>query len=216
VTFAFSGAEVPTNYYVDGFNLYYRALKHGPNRWLDLSALFNSIYPQHQMHRIRYFTSMVSGSSDPGAPIRQGLYLRALATTPSLTFHYGQFNRNPVRRPPVDPSIADPDGCVGVWDTKEKGSDVNLASMLLLDAHKDDFEAAIVVTNDSDLVLPVQLVASVFQKPVGILEPSKKRSESLYRVASSYRFLHRAELAASQFPATLTDASGTFSKPPTW
>ena len=53
---------------------------------------------------------------------------------------------------------------------KEKGSDVSLASMLLFDAHHGDFDAAVVVANDSDLLLPVQLVAEQFAKPVGILD----------------------------------------------
>jgi hypothetical protein len=37
-----------------------------------------------------------------------------------------------------------------VIKTEEKGSDVNLATYLLLDAFKQDCEAAVVISNDSD------------------------------------------------------------------
>lgn len=204
-----------TNYYVDGFNLYYRALEHGPYRWLDLAGLFAHVFPGNPVNRIRYFTSHVSGSSDPGKPVRQQLYLRALGTIPGLTCHYGQFHRNRVYRPLVHPKAGSPSN-VEVWDTKEKGSDVSLASMLLFDAHHDEFDAAVVVTSDSDLLLPVELVVQEFRKPVGILNPSSRRSKSLAKVASFFRQLHQSDLAACQFPAVMQDAKGQFHKPITW
>jgi hypothetical protein len=204
-----------TNFYVDGFNLFHRALKGRPNRWLDLAALFNRVFPTNEIGRIRYFTSWVSGSSDAGKPARQQLYLRALASTPTLTAHFGEFHRNAVWRPLVSPSRGSP-STVEVWDTKEKGSDVNLASMLLLDAHRDEFEAAVVVTNDSDLLLPIKLVVTEFHKPVGVLDPSEYSSKSLRAAATFYRQLHAADLAASQFPADMHDARGPFRRPPGW
>jgi hypothetical protein len=204
-----------TNYYVDGFNLFRRALEHGPNRWLDLSALFRTVFPDNEIHRIRYFTSWISGSSNPGKLERQVLYLRALATIPSLTTHFGEFHRNPVPRPLVTPIPGLPD-CVEVWDTKEKGSDVNLASMLLLDAHNGEFDAAVVVSNDSDLLLPIKLVVSDFHKPVGVLDPAERGSRSLAAAASFYRRLHRSALARSQFPVDMADRHGPFRRPPRW
>jgi hypothetical protein len=204
-----------TNFYVDGFNLYYRALQHSPYRWLDLRALFVQLFPDNPANKIRYFTSHVSGSANPESPVRQQLYLRALGTIPDLSCHYGKFHRNRVYRPLVRPTTGSPTH-VEVWDTKEKGSDVSLASMLLFDAHHEDFEAAIVVSNDSDLLLPVQLVVQEFKKPVGILDPAGKRSKSLYGVSSFYRHLHKSDLAASQFPNTMSDDKGEFNKPVAW
>jgi len=204
-----------TNYYVDGFNLFRRALEHGPNRWLDLSALFRTVFPDNEIHRIRYFTSWISGSSNPGKLERQALYVRALETIPTLKLHYGEFHRNPVWRPLVRPIPGLPDS-VEVWDTKEKGSDVNLASMLLLDAHNREFDAAIVVSNDSDLLLPIKLVVSDFQKPVGVLDPAERGSHSLAAAATFYRRLHRSDLAKSQFPGDMVDRHGPFRRPLRW
>jgi hypothetical protein len=99
---------------------------------------------------------------------------------------------------------------------EEKGSDVNLASLLLADAFRGDFEAAAVITNDSDLVLPIKIVAAELGLPVGILDPHERFSFELAQVATFKKKIRPGVLAASQFPATLTDAHGTIHKPKSW
>ena len=42
---------------------------------------------------------------------------------------------------------------------EEKGSDVSLAAHLLNDAWKGLYDAAAVISNDTDLVTPIQMVA---------------------------------------------------------
>lgn len=49
-----------TNVYIDGFNLFYGALKGSPYKWLDLEALCHQLLPKDSIHRIRYFTAKVS------------------------------------------------------------------------------------------------------------------------------------------------------------
>ena len=46
-----------TNLYIDGFNLYYRALKDTPFRWLDLRKLAETLFPQDAINRVCYFTA---------------------------------------------------------------------------------------------------------------------------------------------------------------
>ena len=41
-----------TKVYVDGFNLYYRALKDSPFRWLDLRELAKNLLPQDTIYRV--------------------------------------------------------------------------------------------------------------------------------------------------------------------
>lgn len=95
------------NVYVDGFNLYYGALKgQGAGyKWLDLDALLGKhLIPGNPVNRIRYFTARVSARpTDLGAPVRQDTYLRALATIPHLTVHLGHFQRTKVFMPLVNP-----------------------------------------------------------------------------------------------------------------
>lgn len=152
---------VKTNVYVDGFNLYYRAVKGTPYKWLDLSRLCGVLLPSHSVNRIRYFTALVdSRAVDPQSPIRQQTYIRALTTITNLSVHYGQFRTRKKRTPLVSPG----DGIgaiVEVWDTEEKGSDVNLATYLLIDAFNQDYEQAVIISNDSDLAFPIRVVRAI-------------------------------------------------------
>jgi hypothetical protein len=50
---------------------------------------------------------------------------------------------------------------VRVLKVEEKGSDVNLASHLLLDAFQGSFDVAAVLSNDSDLIEPMRIVSQV-------------------------------------------------------
>jgi hypothetical protein len=51
---------------------------------------------------------------------------------------------------------ADGSGKVKVLKTEEKGSDVNLASYLLIDAYRSDRDVAVIVSNDFDLLFPIE------------------------------------------------------------
>ena len=53
---------VRTIVYIDGFNLYYGALKGSPWKWLDLEKLCHLLLPRDEIILIRYFTSKVQGS----------------------------------------------------------------------------------------------------------------------------------------------------------
>ena len=65
-----------TYVYVDGFNLYYRALKNTRFKWLNLERLVKDLLdPENEISCIRYFTAPVSGKLDPAQPIRQQTYL---------------------------------------------------------------------------------------------------------------------------------------------
>ena len=61
-----------TRVYVDGFNLYYAALKGTQFKWLNLVELARQVLPAgHTIDKLVYFTARVSGISDRGAPARQ-------------------------------------------------------------------------------------------------------------------------------------------------
>jgi len=84
--------SVLLNVYIDGFNVYYGCLRGTPFRWLDLGALCQRLFPRDTIHRIRYFTAIVSARpNDPRQPQRQLAYLRALATIPEVTIHRGRY-----------------------------------------------------------------------------------------------------------------------------
>jgi uncharacterized LabA/DUF88 family protein len=103
-----------------------------------------------------------------------------------------------------------------VVKTEEKGSDVNLAVQLVHDAHLDRFDCAVIVSGDSDLLMPVTVVRNEIGKMVGVLNPQRHPCAVLKANASFYKHLRPNFVAAAQFPNTLADARGTFSKPAVW
>lgn len=171
---------MPTNVYVDGFNLYYGCLKSSPYKWLDLEALCKKLLPRDDIGRIRYFTARVAARHDPQTPMRQQVYLRALETSSVISVHYGHFLTHPtkMRRASVHKGQ---DPMVKVIKTEEKGSDVNLATFLLLDAFKKDCDTAVVISNDSDLKLPIEVAQNELGVRVGVVNPhpANKRSHAL-------------------------------------
>ena len=201
--------------YVDGFNLYYGSLKGTPFKWLDLQALAQAMAPGHTIEHIHYFTARVSGKIDPDTPRRQNAYLSALSSIPTLTTHFGKFlageHRMPLARPrPTGPRFAD------VIRTEEKGSDVNLATYLILDGCDGLYDLALVISNDSDLKDAVAQVNARFA-PVWVINPNVRFSNALKGAATRYIPIPGATLAASQFPDPVILADGTpISRPGVW
>ena len=99
-------------------------------------------------------------------------------------------------------------GCRQGGEVEEKGSDVNLASHLLLDAFQNNFDVAAVLSNDSDLVEPIRIVTQVLGKPVGLLSPVSNPTPQLRSVASFLRHISVSDLGSSQFPVPLIRADG--------
>ena len=105
---------------------------------------------------------------------------------------------------------------VEIRDTEEKGSDVNLATHLLLDGFENEYDMAVVITNDSDLKLPIEKVRTSLGKVIGVYDPSRNRSFELNRAATWYRRLREGPLKASLFPPMLRDQRGAITKPAGW
>jgi uncharacterized LabA/DUF88 family protein len=210
------GDKLKTFIYVDAFNLYYGAVKGTPYKWLDLEALIRHIFPRNQILKIKYFTARVQPrKDDPSQPQRQAIYLRALATIPFLEIIYGHYLTHEVWMPLAYP-VPGQKRFASVIKTEEKGSDVNLASHLLMDAFDGAFDCAIVVSGDSDLSTPIKIVMDRFQKPVGVLNPQKIPCQSLQSTARFYKHILESSLKSCQFPEEMSDAKGSFHKPPTW
>ncbi len=207
-----------TNVYIDGFNLYYRALKGTRFRWLDLRGLSQALFPQDTINRISYFTALVNPRPDnPGVSRRQYIYLRALATLQDLEVFYGTFRSGVIRRPLAEPLPGLP-STVRVLDSEEKGSDVNLATRLLVDGFNGDYQQAAIISNDADFATAMLYVRDSLSLKVTLVNPDRKRSSprNLSNSATYVRRLWKSHLRRSQFPETLSDSFGTITKPAGW
>jgi uncharacterized LabA/DUF88 family protein len=202
--------------YVDGFNLYYRALKGTAHKWLNPVALAKRVLDaSDSVEALRYFTARVnSRAGDPGAPRRQQIYLSAIGSLPQSKCHFGRFIAKTKRRP----LVSDATEFVEIRDTEEKGSDVNLASHLLYDAFKGRFETALVMSQDTDLTEPIRIVANNIGIPVGVVWLDGTQPNGVLRNAASFvRHITSSDLNASQFPNPIVRADGTeIHKPVEW
>src|SRR5215208_1072651 len=191
-----------TNVYIDGFNFYYGCIKNTPFHWLDFAKMCQLLLPNDHIHRIKYFTALVTARpNDPEKPLRQQTYLRALRTIPNLEIILGTFLSHEITMPLAPPNK----GYTRVIKTEEKGSDVNIATHLLVDGFRDDYELAVVVSNDSDLLEPIKFVIRDLGKPVGLLNPHKYPSFDLQSQALFIKQVRQGVLAKSLFSDTLTD-----------
>lgn len=205
------------NVYVDGFNLYYGCLKGSPYKWLDLEALCGVLLPRDTISKIRYFTAKVSARpNDLQLPVRQETYLRALSTLPKVTIHYGEFYQSITRAALAYPAPGGPK-TIEVIKTEEKGSDVALATYLMLDACRGDCDTAVLITNDSDLREPLRLARDELRLTTGVINPHPARKRSRALQATFFKQLEPRALRRSQFPIQITDARGRkIVKPAGW
>jgi hypothetical protein len=212
--------------HIDGFNLYYRALRGTSHKWLNVAALAQAVLPATcKIIGLNYYTADISGRTDPTAPARQGAYQRALETLPGVTIHKGRFLANKkwaglVQPPDFQPPFALPAGTAldvaYVWKTEEKGSDVNLGVRLVRDAFLDRFDEAAVLTNDTDLEEAIRIVRADVGLPVTLLTPEGRASTSLQRVATSTRHI-APYIGPCQLPdPVLRPGKRPISKPAAW
>lgn len=218
-------------------------------KWLDIRALAQTLATAEwgaaaQVQKVVYCTANVKPLPwDADLPLRQTRFIRALEASGSVDrVEYGLFIDKVKLRPLANrsrrgkPIIVNParpvlvkDGqnlpiqdavfFVQVADREEKGSDVNLATHLLLDAlaQPPAMDAAIVISNDSDLKLPVAEVRT--RMALGVVNPGRGYTAGdLEHDPLTAAFPHwERHLTVGDFTAhQLPDPVGALAKPPTW
>lgn len=132
-----------------------------------------------------------------------------------MQIHYGHFLTHAVRLPLANPPKRGPH-TAEVMRTEEKGSDVNLASHLLLDAFHKTCDVAVVISNHSDLRVPIRIAEQELGVRVGIINPHPPEYRSRVLRGTFFKQLRASVPGHCQLPQTLTDAQGTIREPGTW
>lgn len=200
-----------TIFYIDGFNLYYGLrlrIKHktkpgwfiptGKYKWLNLDLLCHNLRKKDDIRAIKYFSARITGSQDKVK--RQKIYWKALGSTPLVEIIEGHY----LESHPTMPLFSNPSKRVQVIKQEEKGTDVNIASHMLVDAFHDKCDVLVLITNDSDLCFPISYIQTTLKKDVLVYNPQTSRpSTSLQRCAKSINHINNNTLRASQFPQTV-------------
>ena len=191
-------------------------MKDTPYKWLDLSGLFHDLLPpDYHILKIKYFTARVqSRPNDQSKPQRQDVYLRAIKSyCHEVEIIFGRFQtttkRAPLRNPGNGPKTTE------ILHIEEKGSDVNLAVHMLNDAWMNEFDSAVVVTNDSDISEAIRIVKPQLNKHVGLITPgSRHPSFHLNQYADFHRHIRENTLQRNQLPSPIPGTN--VQKPHTW
>lgn len=195
--------------YIDGFNLYFGMREAGFDncRWLNIKLLVQKLLKPHQeLIGVNYFTSRVS--NNPDKQKRQSTYIDAIESTGAKVI-YGNYQ----------------DGseeclrCGHIWRTaKEKMTDVNIATAIMVDAFKDNYDMAMLISGDSDLTPPIREVHRLFNnKRVFIAFPPKRHNSSMALVAKGSQIIGRKKLVDAQFDEEVESKTGfKLKRPKEW
>ena len=195
--------------YVDGFNLYFGMLEAGYDycKWLNLNLLAKSLLkPNQELVCVKYFTSRVS--DNPDKQKRQTIYIEALETE-GIHIQFGHYQRNSIECK----------RCGNIWASyNEKMTDVNIATQLLNGAYQDQYDMAMLISGDSDLVPPIRQIHALFpSKRVFVAFPPKRHNQSVALAAKGSLTIGRKKLVESQFAETVMKRDGfILRKPADW
>ena len=192
--------------YIDGFNLYFGMREAGLDncRWLNLEKMVSKLLqPNQTLKEIKYFTSRVS--NNPDKQKRQSTYIDALESTNTKIF-YGNYQDG----------SEECNRCGHIWRTaKEKMTDVNIATSMIVDAFNDLYDIALLISGDSDLVPPIKAIHTNFNKKrVVIAFPPKRHNASMALVAKGSLIIGRKTLIDSQFDLEVKSKTGYLLKKP--
>ena len=96
---------------------------------------------------------------------------------------------------------------------EEKESDVNMASHIVWDATREDVGCIILLSNDTDLKMPLYIARKKFNKKIGIITPPKLEIHSdLKNISHFNRKTTYDILKQCQLPERI----GRITKPPAW
>lgn len=203
--------------YIDGFNLYYRLKatdkgnkascigKRRHYKWLDLGKLIDRLLKNHfDVVQIKYFTSLVKSTvDDPSKPERQQAYLRTIEKIDNLEIIKGNFKQRDISGIKLIPlkngQFKLSDEVVRIQKFEEKESDVNIACHIVADSAKEDIDCVALLSNDTDLVLPLKMAREKFHKKVCLISPRTTHAD-LNKVADFKRRITNPVITACQFP----------------
>ena len=103
---------------------------------------------------------------------------------------------------------------ISKWEEKE--SDVNIAIHLIEDGYEDQFECAVLISNDTDLKNPLLRVKRKLKKTVGVISPYTITHIELQKSSHFHKTISAKALQECQFSEKMKDAKGEFFCPPKW
>jgi 6-hydroxy-3-succinoylpyridine 3-monooxygenase len=188
-----------------------------PYKWLNLQRYFTQIVPDLKVTRIKYFTALVVGATQPN----QLVFWSALRYLPLVEIIEGNFRKGK--------RLCEYSACTMTHPPKrrfrtreEKRTDVNIGVHMVHDAHTDACDHQVLISGDSDLVPPLRVIRDHFPDiTLTVFVPAqdhhRARAMELKQTAHFFHRLPQHLLAAAQFPDRFTAPDGAvIQKPSDW
>lgn len=162
--------------YIDGFNFYYglrKDVRWKKYYWLDIVKLFEMFMrPNQELVAVKYFSARVD---DLEKSLRQNAFFQANKENPKFKLILGKYLKKEIT-------------CFNcgnkIHTHEEKETDVRIATQIVSDAYQNNFDIAIIVSADSDMIPAMELAMETGHKVV-VYFPPYQYSSNLASMASS-------------------------------
>ena len=198
-----------TIFFIDGFNVYH-AIKNSrfnKYKWLDYWELSKKfIGKKDELKGVLYFTAYSVWDNEK---IKRHKRLVLANRDQGVDVIFGRFRR-------VTKNCRQ---CRKKYQTfEEKRTDVNIAIHLLTNAYKDNYDKAVLISGDSDIIPAVQAVKQAFpEKEISLVIPVGGKAHELAQVIGSSVRMKEVHLRTSQLPNTVTLKNGVvLQRPGEW
>ena len=197
-----------TLFFVDGFNVYHAITpKLGKYRWLNYWRLAQEfLQPKDQLVGVLYFTAIVpwdihksnrhkcliSANQFYGVQVISGKFRRVTKRCRECKKEYLTY--------------------------EEKRTDVNIAIHLLRNAQENNYDKAVIISGDSDIIPAAEAVKQVFpQKQIFLVVPVGRSARELEKIIGSAMRMKEHHLNTSQLPEKVTLNNGVvLQRPAHW
>ena len=195
--------------FVDGFNVYHaiKTPRLGKYRWLNYWKLAEEfLQPKDQLVGVLYFTAI-----PPWDIHKRNRHKRLISANQfyGVQVIFGKFRYTTKRCRK----------CRKEYHTyEEKRTDVNIAVHLLKNAQEDNYDKAVLVSGDSDIIPAIEAVKQTFpEKELSLVIPIGGKARELTNFVGSSKQMKEIHLRTSQLPGTVTLQNGVaLQKPIQW
>ena len=151
--------------FIDGSNFYYSLRCSFSNTKIDFEKFCNFLSENDDLIKIKYYNSPLNMDDDEEAYKKQQKFFDYLFEVPLIDVYFGRLEKRSNGK------------------KAEKGVDVKLAVDLVVNAYKDNYDIAILVSNDPDFIPAIQEAKELGKQVINVSFP-KTKSYHLNKVCS--------------------------------
>lgn len=149
--------------FIDGSNFYFSLKKTFSTSKIDLKKFVDFLIADNELISIKYYNAPLNQKDDEEGYKKQQKFFEYLKTIPKLDLYLGRLEKRPDNH------------------KTEKGVDVKIAIDLLVNAFKDNYDVAILISNDADFIPAIEEVQKI-GKSVYYVGFSKMKSYHLKKI----------------------------------